>query len=692
MNQNSFYNSIVNFNAAKNAVIINDEIILEGLFLFKNITGFKSASLFLNSSNKIDYYLKDSTSSNHDIIQNLYNELRTNGEISKSIDNEEILESDRHLCDNQPCLILILPLIVQSVKAGMIILVLDKKESDNAKLKDLCKIHSNYLALLLMNNDLYSELENLKMTDDKIIHYSKDIVQSTKELKKILDSIQVGILIIDKKSNEIIDVNKAASKLFDLGKYELIGTPVAEHFVFTDNSKIHFTNNNSEELLLKKCDGTLIPIIKTDAFFDASNEQYIIESFIDISERKKMEEALQQAHYELERRVEERTLDLSEANKHLQNEISERIKAEKDLMKIYWAVHQSPASIIITDLKGDIEYVNPKFTDITGYKYQEVINQNPKMLKSGELSSGEYKNLWDTLLDDREWRGEFRNRKKNGDLYWVSASISPVRNDNKDITNYLAIEEDITERKRFLEELIITKQQAEKSDRIKSSLLANMSHEIRTPLIGIIGYSEILMNEIHEADLLDIVKDIYSSGNRLLKTLNNVLYLSHIENISIELVLERINVVEELESCISEYKKIALEKEISLEMKINRRDIYVKAEKDLFNHAIGSIIDNALKFTAEGAVNIIVDNTVRSGKNWTEIKIQDTGIGISNEDQDKIFEAFRQVSEGYSRNYEGCGLGLTIAQKILDIFRGEITIESEPAKGSTFSVWLPLIS
>jgi len=493
--------------------------------------------------------LKDSTSSNHEIIQNLYDELRINGEIAKSIADEEIFESDRHLFNSQSCFILILPLIVQTRKAGMIILVLDKKDSDYAKLKDLCKIHSNYLALLLMNNDLYSELENLKMTDDKFIHYSKDIVQSTKELKKILDSIQVGILIIDKTSNEIIDANKAASKLFGLGKYELIGTHVTEHFVSADNYKNNFTNKNPEELLLKKSDGTLIPIIKTDAFFDASNEQYIIESFIDISERKKMEEALQLAHRELESRVEERTLDL-----------------------------------------------------------------------------------------------------------------------------------------------IIAKQQAEKSDRIKSSLLANMSHEIRTPLIGIIGYSQILMNEIHEADLLGLANDIYSSGNRLLNTLNNVLYLSHIENISIELVLERVNVVDELERCISEYKKFAMEKEISLEMKINKRDIYVKAEKDLFNHAVGSIIDNALKFTAKGTVDIIVDITLHNGKNWAVIKVQDTGIGICKDDQEKIFEAFRQVSEGYSRNFEGCGLGLTIAQKILDIFRGEIKIESEPAKGSTFSVWLPLIS
>jgi len=119
---------------------------------------------------------------------------------------------------------------------------------------------------------------------------------------------------------------------------------------------------------------------------------------------------------------------------------------------------------------------------------------------------------------------------------------------------------------------------------------------------------------------------------------------------------------------------------------------YVEVEKDLFNHAIGNLIDNALKYTAKGSVLVIADYALHNGKNWVIIKVQDTGIGIAKDDQKKIFEAFRQVSEGYSRNFEGCGLGLTITQKIVDIFRGEISIESEPTKGSTFSIWLPLIS
>jgi len=692
MLQNSFYDAVVNFSANKSDEITYDEMISDGLSIFKKIHGFVSVSLFLKSSDSADYYLKDSTSIDHDIIQTTYNELIKNKEIAKSINDSESTGSVQIVNNNLNSFILILPLIIQTGLMGFIILKLDNNYSDDEKLKDLCKIHSKYLALFLMNSNLYSELENLKMTDNKIVHYSKDIVQSTKELKKILDSIQVGILVIDKKSDEIIDVNRSASKLFGFGKYELIGTNVQDHFIYKDDEERLNSSKNSKEFLLKKNDGTFIPIIKTDAYFNASDEEYIIESFIDITERKKMEEALHTAQIELEHRVEERTHELSEVNKNLQNEIVDRIKAEKDLLKIYWAVHQSPAAIIITDLYGKIEYVNPKFSEITGYKYQEAINQNPRILKSGELSSEEYKNLWDTLLDGKEWRSEFRNRKKNGELYWVSASISPVRSDNKDVTHYLAVQEDITERKRYLEELIIAKQQAENSDRIKSSLLANMSHEIRTPLIGILGYSQILMNEIKEADLVSLVNDIYSSGNRLLKTLNNILYLSHIENISIEMELTKVNVIEELEHCFLENKKYANEKEITLELILKRKELYIKVEKDLFNQAIGNIIDNALKYTDKGYVIVEADYASHHGKNWAVIKVKDTGIGIAKEDQGKIFDAFRQVSEGYSRNFDGCGLGLTISQKIVDIFRGEITIESQPTKGSTFSIWLPLFT
>lgn len=138
-------------------------------------------------------------------------------------------------------------------------------------------------------------------------------------------------------------------------------------------------------------------------------------------------------------------IDLAETKRNL---------AEIQLRKLSQAVEQSQSMVLITDAAGNIEYTNPKFTQLTGYTLEETIGQNPRILKSGETSPEEYKQLWDTITSGREWRGEFHNRKKNGELYWEYASISPVRNSDGVITNFLAVKEDITERKNFEAQLM----------------------------------------------------------------------------------------------------------------------------------------------------------------------------------------------------------------------------------------------
>ncbi|QKQ26951.1 PAS domain S-box protein [Candidatus Reidiella endopervernicosa] len=136
-------------------------------------------------------------------------------------------------------------------------------------------------------------------------------------------------------------------------------------------------------------------------------------------------------------------------------DITERIEMERKLYGLSQAVEQSPASILVTDTKGNIEYVNPKFVELTGYSEEEIIGQNPRILKSGKTSSEEYKQMWKTIDSGGEWRGEFLNKHKNGDLYWEFASISGIRDKNGEITNYLAVKEDITERKQVEEQLRI---------------------------------------------------------------------------------------------------------------------------------------------------------------------------------------------------------------------------------------------
>jgi len=156
-------------------------------------------------------------------------------------------------------------------------------------------------------------------------------------------------------------------------------------------------------------------------------------------------------------------------------------EAQEKLSILSRAVEQNPALIIITDKNGIIEYVNPKFTETTGYTAQESIGKTLRILKSGHQSPEFYRNLWQTILSGNEWRGEMLNKKKNGDLYWEDGSISPLLNDSGLITHLISIKEDVTEKRKMLVDLIQAKEKAEAGDKLKSAFISNISHEIRTP-------------------------------------------------------------------------------------------------------------------------------------------------------------------------------------------------------------------
>ncbi|MBF0342468.1 MAG: PAS domain S-box protein, partial [Magnetococcales bacterium] len=172
----------------------------------------------------------------------------------------------------------------------------------------------------------------------------------------------------------------------------------------------------------------------------------------------------------------------------------ERKRAEEMLHKLYHAVEQSPAAVVITDLRGIIEYVNPKFTRNTGYSFEEAVGQHTRFLKSGHTPPEEYQTLWNSIMDGREWHGEFHTRKKSGELFWESVSISPLRAANGVITHFVAVKEDITERKEMDDQLRAAKASAEHANRAKSEFLANMSHEIRTPMNAIIGMTALCLH------------------------------------------------------------------------------------------------------------------------------------------------------------------------------------------------------
>lgn len=270
----------------------------------------------------------------------------------------------------------------------------------------------------------------------------------------------------------------------------------------------------------------------------------------------------------------------------------------------------------------------------------------------------------------------------------VSCKYYEARLVKVDDEKVLCISRNITERRLLQQELILAKEKAEESSRLKSTLLNNMSHELRTPLNGILGFSEILGNEIENPDHKEMSLHINNSGKRLMKTLESIMQLSQLESGISAYKPNLINVNQEIRKLINTYRPLAKAKNLYLEL----RACDVEPgflDGFFFNQSISNIIDNAIKFTSEGGVSIEVGEVLQENKRYLSIQIHDTGIGISESHIKLIFEEFRQASEGQNRSFEGTGLGLTIARKMIDLLGGEITVESRFGKGSQFKITIP---
>jgi len=496
----------------------------------------------------------------------------------------------------------------------------------------------------------------------------------------------------------------------------------------------------------------------------------------------------------------------------LVHDITEQKKYEQEIQKLNTAIEQSPATVVITDTEGNIEYVNPMFTKTTGYTEEEALGKTPRVLKSGEQTDHFYKELWDTVTKGKIWVGEFHNKRKDGSLYWESATISPVKNKTGNITNYLAIKEDITEKKKieqafkeseekfkaafktspdainiirtsdskyieinegftkltgyteqdvinkttkevniwynkqdrekilkklkkngfknnfeakiqkkdgtivyalisarifelnnkkyilfvskdiqnikdYEKELIIEKERAELSDKLKSAFLANMSHEIRTPMNGILGFSGLLSRaDLSEDKRVQYTNIIQSNSEQLLTIINDILDISKIEAGQIEIYKSEFELSKLFNYLFISYKQQINSKNLEFYKKHNETQLFINTDESKLKQIITNLINNAIKFTHNGSIEI--GYTVKS--KHIEFFVKDTGIGITREQQKIIFDRFRQVELTSARKYGGTGLGLSISKAFLKKLGGKIWLESKIGKGSTFYFTIPL--
>ncbi len=371
-------------------------------------------------------------------------------------------------------------------------------------------------------------------------------------------------------------------------------------------------------------------------------------------------------------------------------DVTKEVQAIEEIKLLSAAVSQSPLSVVITDLEARIEYVNDSFRKITGYTMQEVLDQNPRILQSGRTPKQVYKRLWKTLTEGKTWRGEFVNRRKNGEIYFEYAVITPIKDEQGNIIRYIGMKEDITPRKKLESELRIAKEKAEEANRLKSAFLANISHELRTPLNGILGFSELILEMEDVEAIREMSNYINESGQRLLRTLDMIIAISRLDSETYEIKNETIDVIAIFRDVFEKKRTEAEKKNLKIIFHTAEDTVKLLGDKNVVSGALEEIVDNAIKFTNEGTILLDAGKTIEKGKPYVYFKIKDTGIGISEKNQKTIFEDFRQASTGYGRKYEGNGLGLSLAKKYVELIGGFLTLKSAEGKGSEFTIYLPL--
>jgi PAS domain S-box-containing protein len=387
-------------------------------------------------------------------------------------------------------------------------------------------------------------------------------------------------------------------------------------------------------------------------------------------------------------------------------------QSREELKRLYAAIEHSPDTIVITDLNASILYANPAFEKGTGYRREEALGKNPRILKSGLHGCNFYKNMWASLQSQGYWSGEITNRRKNGSLYIEYAAISRIQGPDGEPIGYVAVKTDITERKRAefelrrhateleqardqlvaqARELTVARDRALEAVKARSEFLARISHELRTPLNGIIGMLDVMMLTGLSEEQHECASAALDSAKKLLTILTDIIEFSRLESETLELCEEETGLREILEEAWDSCREEAAQKGIRLAVTVEDGvPAVVSVDRQKLLQALDQLCRNAVKFTVEGEASLRVSLTETRRGSALRFEVADTGVGIPAERLEGLFEPFHQPEQFSTRRFRGTGLGLAIVRKLVEFWGGEVGVESEPGKGSRFHFTVPL--
>jgi PAS domain S-box-containing protein len=377
-------------------------------------------------------------------------------------------------------------------------------------------------------------------------------------------------------------------------------------------------------------------------------------------------------------------------------DIAERRRAEDSMRLRDRALKAIAQGILISDPaqpENPVIYANDAFERLTGYARSEVKGRNCRFLQGPGTDPATIDELRTAIRERRDCAVEILNYRKDGTTFWNALAIAPVQDACGRVTHFVGVQTDVTERKRFEEELRRAKESAEAASRSKSAFLANMSHELRTPLNAIIGYSEMLREEAEDLGRPEFVADltrIYASGKHLLGLINDVLDLSKIEAGRMDLYFEPFAIAELVQGVLSTIQPLAEKSGNAIVLNHSGDLGMMQSDQAKVRQALLNLLSNAAKFTRQGTITVDVAREPGERAGWVLFRVTDDGIGMTVEQIGKLFRPFTQADSSTTRQYGGTGLGLTITRRYCQMLGGDVTVSSTPGRGSTFTIRLPV--
>jgi len=534
---------------------------------------------------------------------------------------------------------------------------------------------ANQAAVAFENAHLYSkvqqELEERRLTEEALR-------VSQERLQSILDNTNALIYIKDLEGRYTL-VNHAMCRSFSLREDEMVGRSAYDLAVREEADSYL---NNDRKVLQTKAPATF----EEFHYVDGEKRTYISFKFPLWNENGTIG-----------------------AIGGISTDITEQKKNEEQIQLLSYAIEQSPVGIVMTDLNGSIEYVNDWFAAIVESSAADCIGHYILDYAKDLFTAGELEKIERTILRGEQWRGEYQNRRSNGELFWESISISPVMDDDHNVTHFLEIIEDITARKEAelqlirlnteledrvrqrTEELHTANLSLEKASKLKDEFLASMSHELRTPLTGVLGLSEALQKGVYgplNDKQLNILYTVEEGGRHLLNLINDILDLSKIEAGKTELQYSLAEASEVCQASLRMVKQIAVSRNQTVTFTQNQPDLVIYVDPRRFKQILVNLLGNAVKFTPEhGTLGLEV--TADEENDMVHFTVWDNGIGIEEKNIGKLFQPFIQLDSSLSRSYTGTGLGLSLVKRLTELHGGHVTVTSETGKGSRFTVSIP---